>query len=80
MEKNGFIRREPEKKDARLKKIIPTEKAQSLQKGILDNIRYVEEKMLAGIPEDDLMICAKVLNRMSENLLGEERKKGDRHE
>ena len=80
LEKNGFIRREPEKKDARLKKIIPTEKTQNLQKGILDNIRYVEEKMMAGIPEKDLMICAKVLNRMSANLLGEERKKGDRHE
>ncbi len=80
LEKNGFIRRESVEKDARLKRIIPTEKAQNLQKGILENIRYVEEKLKAGIPEEDLAVCARVLNRMSENLLGEERKKGDRHE
>ncbi len=80
LEKKGFIRRESVEQDARLKKIIPTAKATNIRKEILANIRYMEEKLKAGISRENLQICAQVLNQMSENLLGEERKKGDRHE
>ena len=40
LEKNGFITREPVKQDARLKKLMPTEKAKGVRQHILDNIRY----------------------------------------
>ena len=38
MEKNGFIYRESVAKDARLKRIIPTKKAEALREQILENI------------------------------------------
>ena len=39
MEKNGFISRESSKKDARLKRIVPTPKAEALRPEILEHIR-----------------------------------------
>ena len=42
LEKNGFIVRESEKKDARLKRIIPTKKAEALRPSILAHIRQSE--------------------------------------
>lgn len=42
MEKNGFISRESSKKDARLKRIVPTPKAEALRPEILEHIRDTE--------------------------------------
>ena len=77
LEKNGFIYREQVKEDARLKRIVPTEKAIGLRKQILRNIRYMESLLREGIPEDDMEVCFRVLGKMSANLLGNEKKKGD---
>lgn len=77
LEKNGFIHREQMKEDARLKKIVPTEKAIGLREQILKNIRYMERLLREGIPEKDMEACIRVLEKMSENLLGNEKKKGD---
>ena len=68
LEKNGFITREPVKQDARLKKLMPTEKAKAVRQHILDNIRYVEELLAKDIPEEKLTVCREVLMQMSENL------------
>ena len=65
------------KEDARLKKIVPTEKAIGLRKQILRNIRYMERLLREGIPEEDMEVCIRVLEKMSANLLGNEKKKGD---
>ena len=51
MEKNGYIYRESAKQDARLKQIIPTEKAEKIRPAILKSIEEGEAKMLRGIPE-----------------------------
>lgn len=75
LEKNGFITREPEKKDARLKKLMPTEKAKAVRQHILDNIRYVEELLAKDIPEEKLTVCREVLMQMSENLSGDEKRR-----
>lgn len=77
LEKNGFVYREQVKEDARLKKIVPTEKAIGLREQILRNIRYMERLLREGIPEEDLETCMRVLEKMSANLLGYENKKGD---
>lgn len=68
MEKNGFIRRESVKKDARLKQIIPTKKAEALREKILEDIFQREKKMTKGIEEEDLKLCRKVLEQILENL------------
>lgn len=68
MEKNGFIRRKSVKKDARLKQIIPTKKAEALREKILEDIFQREKKMTKGIEEEDLKLCRKVLEQILENL------------
>nr|WP_317282236.1 MarR family winged helix-turn-helix transcriptional regulator [uncultured Sellimonas sp.] len=68
MEKNGFIVRESVEKDARLKRILPTEKAEKLRMQILNNIRESEKKMKSGIPEKEIEICLSVLRRILKNI------------
>ena len=71
MEKNGFIDRKSSKRDGRMKRIMPTEKAITIQKEVMENIRTVEEKLRAGVNEEDYRTCLKVLKKMSENLAEE---------
>ena len=52
MEKNGYIYRESARQDARLKRIVPTEKA---------------EAMVRGIPKEDVELYKQVLWQMYEN-------------
>ncbi|HJD25491.1 MAG TPA: MarR family winged helix-turn-helix transcriptional regulator [Candidatus Blautia intestinipullorum] len=68
MEKNGFIRRESAQQDARLKKLVPTEKAEALRPSILEHIRRTETHLTEGIPPEELKICRKVMCRMLYNL------------
>ena len=68
LEKNGFIVRESEKKDARLKRIIPTKKAEALRPSILAHIRQSEAQLTADISEADVLICKKVLCQMLYNV------------
>ena len=75
LEKNGFVVREPVKQDARLKKIVPTEKATGLRERILKNIRDMEALLRKDVSSEDMEICVQVLEKMSENLLGSEREK-----
>jgi len=62
MEKNGYIYRESAKQDARLKQIIPTEKAEKIRPAILKSIEEGEAKMLRGIPKEDVELCKQVLS------------------
>lgn len=68
LEKNGFIVRESEKKDARLKRIIPTKKAEALRPSILAHIRQSETQLTTDISEADVLICKKVLCQMLYNV------------
>ena len=72
MEKNGFIYRKSVARDARLKQIIPTEKAEKLRMDILVNIQEMEKKLIGGIPKEDLEVCLRVLRKMICNLSEEE--------
>lgn len=68
MEKNGFIYRESVKEDARLKKILPTKKAEAMRPSILEHIHETEIRMTEGVSEQDLFLCKKVLYQMCQNL------------
>ena len=68
LEKNGFIVRESEKKDARLKRIIPTKKAEALRPSILAHIRQSETQLTTDISEADVLTCKKVLYQMLYNV------------
>ena len=65
MEKNGYIYRECAKQDARLKRILPTEKAESLRQPILHSIEEDEAAMIRGIPKEDVELCKQVLWQLS---------------
>lgn len=73
MEKNGFIHRESVERDARLKKIMPTEKAVALRGEVLETIRILETRMAEGISGEEFRACIRVLKKMSENLAGDEK-------
>lgn len=68
IEKNGFIYRESVKEDARLKRILPTKKAEALRPSILEHIHETEIRMTEGVSEQDLFLCKKVLYQMCQNL------------
>ena len=60
--------------DARLKKLVPTEKGGGVREEILSNIRYMEKILRQGISNQDMEICMKVLEQMSANLSGNEKR------
>ena len=78
MEKNGFISRESSKKDARLKRIVPTPKAEALRPEILEHIRDTEKRLIQGIDQEDVKICRKVLVQMIQNLTKKKRRRKTR--
>ncbi len=80
MEKNGFINRESVQQDARLKRIVPTKKAEMLRPRIVEHIRRTEACLTEGISEEDVEVCKKVLCQMFQNLAkkNEENKEVDK--
>lgn len=68
MEKNGLITREPVAYDNRLKKIVVTEKALTYQHQVVKDITELEETLIRDIPEADLDIFFKVIEKMMDNL------------
>ena len=68
IEKNGFIYRESVKEEARLKRLLPTKKAEALRPSILEHIHETEIRMTEGVSEQDLFLCKKVLYQMCQNL------------
>lgn len=68
MEKRGLICRESVAHDARLKKILPTERSLALREEVLENIHELEAVLAAGIDPGDFAICLSVLRKMNENL------------
>ncbi len=68
IEKNGFIYRESVKEDARLKRILPTKKAEALRPSILELIHETVIRMTEGVSEQVLFLCKKVLFQMCQNL------------
>lgn len=71
MEKNGLLRRESVDYDARLKRLILTDKALALHARIGRIIEETEGMLAAGSAPQELAVTRRVLARMRENLAGE---------
>lgn len=71
MEKNGYIRRVSVESDARLKKIVLTEKAVTLHEEICESIENREKRLRNGISEEDLETFFRVINKLKENMEAE---------
>ena len=67
LEKKGYIYRESSRQDGRLKRIVPTKKAEDIRQAILINIEKCEVRMVRGIAPEDVELCKQVLWQMYEN-------------
>ena len=68
MEKNGLITREPVSYDARLKKIVLTEKAIVIRNIIRKQIEEHEKKLKRGISDEELEVFFNVMKKIRKNL------------
>jgi len=68
MEDKGFILREPVFYDARLKKIILTDKAREIHKMLMDDIYSANTIAAEGISDEELAAFFKVTEKMKNNL------------
>lgn len=69
MEKDGLISRVPMEKDARLKKIQMTEKGMRYDNVARENVVQLEEGMVKGFSEEELMIFREYLDRLTQNIV-----------
>lgn len=68
MEKRDFIRRESVEHDARLKKVILTEKGYVHHNQVEENICSLHNKLLAGISQEEKEAFLAIAEKMGENL------------
>lgn len=68
MEKDGLIRREATEYDARLKKIIVSEKALDYKDQVMEDLRLLEEDLTRGIDPADLDVFFSVIEKMIDNI------------
>ena len=69
MEKDGLIQRIPMERDARLKKLIMTDKGYAYDKAAYANVIRLEEGMRKGFTEDELTRFRDYLDRMTQNIV-----------
>lgn len=68
MEKNGIIHRVPVDYDARLKKIVLTEKAVAIHKKATQNIEMLESSLKEGISQQELSVFFNVVDKIKNNM------------
>ena len=68
MEKNGLIKREMVGNDARLRKIVLTEKALELRKKLDKSIKNMEKKMQEGLTKEEVEKYSELTKKMAKNL------------
>lgn len=68
LEKKGLIRREAEKQDARYKKIVFTEKAETIREALRTEIEESEQLLLKGISAPEQKEFLRITEQMLKNL------------
>ena len=68
MEEKGFILRLSVKSDARLKKIVLTDKSRAVHKIMEKNKKEMEHILLRGFTDEEVTALNEYLNRMKENI------------
>lgn len=68
LEKRNLIKRIDSVCDARVKKIILTEEAEEMYRGVDLYLKHLEEKIMANIDEKELLVFCKVLEQMQKNI------------
>lgn len=73
LEEKEYITRESVASDARLKKLILTDKAKNAVSLVDEQVFDLEEKMMQGISEEEIEFFRKIIAKMTKNLLEESR-------
>lgn len=73
MEKKGILFRENEPRDGRLKRLVLTEKAMEIGRGVGDMIEEAEQRLLRGISREELNTFLDICDRICRNGEGETR-------
>lgn len=68
LEQQGMITRVPDSRDARLKKIVVTEKALAHKKKVIEELQQLERELADGISDEDMEVFYRVVEKMLENL------------
>ena len=68
MEKNGYIKRVSVSKDARLKKIILTEKGLEIQRNVYDFICEFEKSLKDELSDEELGMLISLIDRLSNKI------------
>ena len=68
LEKNGYIVREAVKEDARLKKLVLTEKAKQRQQRFIKYLDEITDIAFDGITEEELQNLESIMNKVKKNL------------
>ncbi|MFV0439695.1 MAG: MarR family winged helix-turn-helix transcriptional regulator [Lachnospirales bacterium] len=68
MEANGLITRDRVSYDARLKKIVVTEKAKAYRKQVFEECENYENEVTDGLSEDEIDVFNKLLGKIIKNL------------
>lgn len=71
MERKGLIKREPVEHDARLKKLVLTERSMQMYRQVEQDIRETEELLTQGLSDDDKQQLHQYLDVMIQNLVGD---------
>ncbi|HJA31172.1 MAG: MarR family transcriptional regulator [Clostridiales bacterium] len=68
LEKNGLLTRESVSWDARLKSLVPTERAVQVDESVKKGIQNMEAEMIDGISPGQRQVFLEVVAKISENL------------
>lgn len=68
MEKKGYLERVSVKEDARLKKLVLTEKGIGLHRTMIQTIDRLEERTVQGITEEEMAAFLNVAGKLKKNL------------
>ena len=69
MERRGLIRRELAAHDARLKRLILTERAEAVCLEVEERFRYIEDRAMEGVSEEEKEVFFSVMDQMKQNLM-----------
>ena len=72
MEQKGLIQRQPVARDARLKKIVLTEKAQKIAGLMREDARDMERTLTREFTDEELQTLVALIRRMKKNISGQD--------
>ena len=72
MEKNGLVVRQPVAHDARLKRLVLTDRAIQIHKQVEKEIEKVESLLKEGITQEELQTFFAVMDKVKSNLTSKE--------